>query len=220
MGPSWTFEVSGVYSQSIGKSRRLGIREDKMAFALGIDPTADFNGDGVTDNTGDGIADDYDANVRIGGIFGGPQITACNGAQLANPGQAMPDLLQGCVPVNLFAPSVLGTAIGDFATAAERDYVFGVRNFDTKYEQTVLSGFVTGDIFSLPAGPVNLVLGLEYRKDKIVSTPDSIASNGLFIHSSSDQGSRGSKYIKSIFGELYIPLLADNPVFRELNRNL
>ena len=39
-GPSWTFDIAGVYSHSKGKSRRLGIREDKLAFALGLDPTA------------------------------------------------------------------------------------------------------------------------------------------------------------------------------------
>ncbi|MBU2340555.1 MAG: TonB-dependent receptor [Alphaproteobacteria bacterium] len=231
LAPSWTFEVSGVYSRSEGSSVRLGIREDKLAFALGIDPTADFNGDGfadgdvdsdgdgVADNPGDGIADDYDSNLDI---FGGdPQnIGACNAAGLANPELAMPDLLQGCVPVNLFAPSLLTGAIGDFATQAERDYVFGVRSFDTTYEQIVGNAFITGDLFTLPAGPVGAVFGVEFRKDSIDSSPNDVAANGLLFGFFRDRGAVGSKVTKEAFAEVDIPLQANKPWVRELSLNL
>lgn len=222
IGQSWKFETAGVYSRSKGNSIRRGIREDKLAFALGIDPTADFNGDGVFDNTGDGLADDYDLNAQFDNTVGsnGSSIGPCNAAGLSNPGAAMSDLLQGCVPVNLFAPSVLTGAIGDFASQAERDYLFDERVFNTTYQQTTLNAFVTGDVIDLPAGPVGVVLGAEYRKDKINSRPDEIASNGLFFGFFSDQGAVGSKYIVEAFGEVDIPLLADKPLVRELNLNL
>lgn len=227
IGSSWTFDVYGVYSRSEGQSRRLGIREDKLAFALGIDPTADFDGDGVIDNNGDGLADDYDPNVDFAAnailtaVLGLPDpITPCDASALANPGAALPDLTQGCVPVNLFAPSVLGTTIGDFASQAERDYVFGLRSFDTTYEQIIFSGFVTGDLFELPAGPVGAVVGFEYRDDKINSTPNDVASNGLFFAFFADRGAVGSKEIKEAFAEIDIPLQADKPWVRELNLNL
>ncbi len=215
IGPGWTFEVSGVYSRSEGSSVRFGVREDKLAFALGIDPTADFDGDGVVDNNGDGIADDYDQNVDF---FGGN--TPCDATSLANPDLALSDLTTGCVPVNLFAPSVLGTTIGDFATQAERDYLFGVRSFDTSYEQILISGFATGNLFELPAGPVGVVFGLEYRKDSINSTPNDVASNGLFFGFFADRGAVGSKDIKEAYGEIDIPLQAGKPWVEELNVNL
>ena len=219
IAPSWSFEVTGVYSRSEGSSVRRGIREDKLAFALGIDPTADFDGDGIADNNGNGIADDY-IDAPYGGVLGGPTLAACNAAGLRNPGLAMPDLLQGCVPVNLFSPTLLGTPIGDFATQAERDYLFGVRSFDTTYEQIVASAFVTGDLFELPAGPVGAVFGVEYRKDKIDSQPDVVASDGLFFGFFADQGAQGSKDIKEAFAEFDIPLEANKPWVRELNLNL
>ncbi|MEP5937116.1 MAG: TonB-dependent receptor [Erythrobacter sp.] len=218
IGSSWTFEASGVYSRSEGSSIRTGIREDKLAFAIGLDPTADYDGDGVFDNNGDGIADDYDQNLDVFTFFGDPQgITACDATGLANPDAALGDLTQGCVPVNLFADSVLGQAIGDFETQAERDYLFGVRSFDTTYEQTLLSAFVTGDLFELPAGPVGAVFGAEYRKDSINSTPNDVASNGLFFAFFADRGAIGSKEIKEVFGEVSIPLQADKPWVRELS---
>jgi iron complex outermembrane receptor protein len=215
IGSSWTFDTSFVYSRSEGSSVRRGIREDKLIFALGLDPTADFTGDGVFDNDGDGIADDYNNGVTAL-LPGG----ACNAAGLRNPGAALPDLAQGCVPVNLFAPSVLGSPIGSFASQAEADYLFGVRSFDTTYEQMVFSGFVTGDLFELPAGMVGAVFGAEYRKDKIDSQPDAIASNGLFYGFFADQGAQGSKDIKEAFAEIDIPLEANKPWVRELNLNV
>ena len=222
IGSGWDFEVSGVYSKAIGKSLRKGIREDKLAFALGLDPTADYNGDGVFDNNGDGVADDYDQNVEAGlGFWGGPLLAApCSAAGLRNPGAAMPDLTAGCVPVNMFAPSLLGSPIGDFATQAERDYLFGVREFDTTYEQLVLSGFVSGSLFSLPGGVASVGVGAEYRKDKINSTPSVVAANGLFFGFFADRGAVGSKDIKEAFGEVNMPLVAGETLARELTLNV
>jgi len=237
IGPSWTFEVSGTYTQSIGKSSTVGIREDKLAFALGIDPTADFNGDGiadndsdrdrdgVADNPGDGIADDYDFNVNFGTAFAGAfglsaPITACDASALANPELAAPDLLTGCVPVNLFAPSLIGQVVGDLSSQAEADYVLGTRAFRTEYEQILLSGYVTGDLFDLPAGPVGAVFGVEWRQDRIDSQPNFVASNGLFFGFFSDRGAVGKKWIREAFGELDIPLEAGKPWVEELNLNI
>ncbi len=219
IGSSWTFEVAGSYSRSEGKSSRLGIREDRLALALGIDPTGDFNGDGRFDNDGDGIADDYNngLEIRIGNpLYIGP----CNTAGLRNPGLAAPDLTQGCVPVNLFAPSVLTGAVGDFATQAERDYLFDSRDFNTIYEQKLLSAYVTGDLFDLPGGPVGVVLGGEWREDKIDSQPSFVASNGLLWGFFADGGANGSKWIRELFGELDLPLMAGETMVEELTVNV
>lgn len=219
IGSSWTFEVAGSYSRSEGKSSRLGIREDRLALALGIDPTGDFNGDGRVDNDRDGIADDYNngLEIRIGNpLYIGP----CNTAGLRNPGLAAPDLTQGCVPVNLFAPSVLTGAVGDFATQAERDYLFDSRDFNTIYEQKLLSAYVTGDLFDLPGGPVGVVLGGEWREDKIDSQPSFVASNGLLWGFFADGGANGSKWIRELFGELDLPLMAGETMVEELTVNV
>lgn len=221
IGSSWTFELAGVYSRSEGFSSRDGIREDKLALSLGLDPTADYDGDGIVDNDGDGIADDYNQNIDVFGFFGDPQfIGECNADGLANPDLAAPDLLAGCVPVNLFADSVLGQTPGDFATAAERNYLFDQRTFDTTYEQVLLSGYMTGDLFDLPAGPVGAVVGAEYREDTIESTPAFTASNGLFFGFFSDGGASGSKYIREVFGEIDVPLVAGETLVEELTVNL
>ena len=221
ISPSWSFDVAGVYSHSSGTSIRRGIREDKLALALGIDPTADFDGDGVFDNDGDGIADDYidQLPIPVSGFGSQLAITPCTGT-LSHPGAAAPDLLAGCVPVNLFSPSILGQPIGDFATAAERNYVFGDRVFKTTYDQFLVNAYATGELFDMPqGGAVSAVVGGEYRQDKINSRPDFTASNGLLIAFFNDLGAKGKKHVKEAFAELDIPVLLNQPAAQELRIN-
>ncbi len=134
------------------------------------------------------------------------------------------DVVNGCVPVDLFAPSLYpigsGSVTGDFATQAERDYLFDDRDFDTEYEQTVFSAYTTGDVYELPAGPIAFGLGLEYRNDEINSIPDDVARDGLFFGFFSDGGAVGEKYTQEVFGEVEIPIFAGTPGFQELTVNL
>ena len=131
------------------------------------------------------------------------------------------DVAPGCVPLNLFASSLypIGTVTGDFATQAERDYVFDGRDFLTKYEQSVISAYVTGDIFEVPAGDVAVVLGYEYRTDEIDSLPDDVANDGLLFGFFRDGGAVGEKDTKEFFAEFEVPLLAGRPAFEELTVN-
>ncbi|MEL7198940.1 MAG: TonB-dependent receptor [Pseudomonadota bacterium] len=217
IGSSWTFEFAGQYTRSDSKSSRTGIREDRLALALGIDPTADFDGDGVVDNDGDGVADDYNSQPVSPLLAGGP----CDSSSFANPGLAEPTLLNAtCVPVNLFTTNLFSTVIGDFDTQAERDFLFDQRTFDTSYEQIILGGFVTGDLFDLPAGPVGVVVGAEWREDSIDSQPDNIASNGLFWGFFADGGASGSKWIRELYGEIDVPLVAGEKLVEELTVKL
>ena len=133
-----------------------------------------------------------------------------------------PDVAPGCVPVNMFAPSLypVGVVAGDFATAEERNYLFDSRDFDTEYEQIIGSAYITGDIFELPAGPIALGVGVEYREDEINSIPDNVARDGLFFGFFADGGAVGSRDMTEFFAETEIPLLANTPGFQELTVNV
>jgi len=129
----------------------------------------------------------------------------------------------GCVPVNMYAPSLypVGTVTGDFETQAERDYLFDSRDFNTVYEQTLLSLVLDGDIFEMPGGEMaQLAVGLEYRNDDIQSNPDAVARDGLFWGFFADKGAFGDVSIKEAFAELQLPLRADLPLLKELTVNL
>ena len=131
------------------------------------------------------------------------------------------DTAAGCVPVNMFAPSLYPeNIVGDFATAAEREYLFDSRDFDTEYEQTLVSYYMTGNLFEMPAGTVAGGIGFEQRDDKIRSMPDEVAEEGLFFGFFSDGGAEGDKTTKEAFGEIELPLLAGKPGAEELTVNL
>lgn len=130
------------------------------------------------------------------------------------------DVEAGCVAVNLFAPSLYEGVIGDFATAAERNYLFDNRDFDTEYEQMVISAYASGEIFQMPAGAVAAGFGVEWRNDEINSIPDQVASDGLLFGFFSDGGAVGEKTTKEVFGEIEIPLLAGKTLAEELVVNL
>ena len=136
---------------------------------------------------------------------------------LDGDGDGIPDG-QGCVPVNLFAGSLYQPGGGDLATQAERDYLFGVRKFDTVFEQQVLGLLVQGDIGRLPWNDIEvpLVLGLEYRKDTVDSQPNDVAGEGLLFGFFSDRGAKGSRNLQEAYVETEFRLLEGKPLADEL----
>lgn len=132
-----------------------------------------------------------------------------------NPGSYIcGDGTDGCVPVNFFADSLYQVGGGSFATQAETDYLFTDRTFRTVVEQTVVNGIVTGDLFDIPwtDQSVPLLLGAEYRKDKIDSTGNIIASEGGLENFFSDRGAVGSRDFFEVFAETSFTLIKDQPL--------
>ena len=148
-----------------------------------------------------------------------PQGIPCQAA----PGAPIdPKDMAGCVPVNLFAPSVLDLENhqGNFATSAERDYLFATREFDTSVEQTLVSYYMTGHLYELQGGTVAAGFGVEWRKDEIDSIPNETASEGKFFGFSADQGAAGQKTVQEAFGEIEFPLLGNMKFANQLTVNL
>lgn len=129
---------------------------------------------------------------------------------------------QPCVPVNMFAGSLYQPGGGDFATAEERDFVFGVRSFDTEIYQSVFSGVLQGEVAALPWNntPIPLVLGVEYREDEINSIPNDVAREGLLIAYFRDGGAVGKRDITELFLETELQLLEGVTLAQDLSLNL
>ncbi len=66
---------------------------------------------------------------------------------------------EGCVPLNLFG-------IGSI-TPAMADWIRANPTIDNGRNQTTVVGFVSGDLFDMPAGPLAAVFGAEYRKEEL-----------------------------------------------------
>ena len=131
------------------------------------------------------------------------------------------DAATGCVPVNLFAPSLYPEqVVGDFATAGERNYLMDDRDFDTVYNQTLVSFYMTGNVLQLPSDWIVGGIGIEYRLDDLDSIPDHVARDGLMWGFFADGGAVGDKYTREFFGELEIPVIAGQPAAEELVFNI
>ena len=79
---------------------------------------------------------------------------------------------QGCVPLNIFG-------IGSISKEAA-DWIRVNPTITAKLKQTNALGYMTGDLFDMPAGPVAAVFGLEYRKDTLdLMTSPGQANGGI-----------------------------------------
>lgn len=189
----WSFDVSLTHSIADSTATRPGIREDRLRFSVG-----QYS---ATDTPCENTIDEATRTAR-------------------RLDELRADTAPGCVPVNLFAESLHTGVIGDFATPAERDYLFDNRDFQTKYTQSVFSAFLTGTLFEMRSGAVQAVLGFDYRKDEIESIPSAVARDGLLINFFSDSGAVGDKVIQEFYGEVELPLVGDRVGAREVTVNL
>jgi iron complex outermembrane recepter protein len=86
----------------------------------------------------------------------------------------------------------------------------------TTYEQTLVQGVVSGDLFELPAGPLGVAIGAEWRNFEIDDTPDPRASAGEFWGQTSAGRTTGEDTVSEAFIEANIPLLRGLPFIEEL----
>lgn len=113
----------------------------------------------------------------------------------------------GCVPVSIFGLGSITPEAGAYLTPT--------RTANDIFERQVAGGSLSGTLFDLPAGPVAVAVGVEYRKDSYQSTPSAMDLNKEYGAASSNALS-GSFDVKEVFGEIRIPILSDTPFFDTL----
>jgi outer membrane receptor protein involved in Fe transport len=116
----------------------------------------------------------------------------------------------GCVPFNVFGTNRL--------TPQVAAYIFGQSIQHTTIKQDVASGSVHGEPFSLPAGPVSVAAGVEWRKESYEATTDPLSPQNVFFLGNY-RPSSGSFHVTEGFFETVAPLLKDKPLVHELDFN-
>jgi iron complex outermembrane receptor protein len=91
---------------------------------------------------------------------------------------------------------------------------------NTVYQQATVNAFVTGNLFTLPAGDVAAAFGAEYRYYKIDDQPSELAKNSMMWGYSSAQETKGNDKVKEAVAEIAIPLLKGKPGFESLTANV
>ena len=223
-GNGWTYELSGNYGRFERKTLdRNRVIQDR--FFAAIDVTTDANGNPICRSALDGSdapTTPFDIPLFDFGFF------------TFNPDDG------SCVPANILGGpnSISAEAVDFITTTIENTRVL---------EQTVISGFVAGDlsdIISLQGGEIGFVVGAEYRDEKATARFDPLvrgvvpvttqdANAGDLIRNLDDfrqtslvfdpesliSNESGSYDVKEVFAEVNLPLLADLPFASRLEIN-
>ncbi|MCL9999596.1 MAG: TonB-dependent receptor [Erythrobacter sp.] len=113
----------------------------------------------------------------------------------------------GCAPANIFGEGAL--------SQAAVNYIAAQGTFQTGIQQQVVQGNIGGSLFELPAGPLGIAAGFEYRKESSFEDNDALTNAGLNAGNVLPDTS-GSFDVKEAYAEVRVPLLADTPFFELL----
>lgn len=116
--------------------------------------------------------------------------------------------VSGCVPVNLFG--------FDSINPAALPYIDAGQTYQTRISQQVVSANLTGSLFELPAGPLGIAIGAEYRRETSSEDNDALTNAGL-NGSNALPDTSGAFDVKEAYAEINVPILADTPFFHSLN---
>jgi outer membrane receptor protein involved in Fe transport len=90
---------------------------------------------------------------------------------------------------------------------------------DQKVKQTVAGLNFAADLVDLPAGPVGMAFGAEYRKEESFFMQDALGASGALFFNS--VGTRQGEYnVKEAYGEVAIPILKDVTLAKDLSVEL
>jgi outer membrane receptor protein involved in Fe transport len=132
---------------------------------------------------------------------------------VATPGDPS-TVIPGCVPLNLFGGPNNGSI--DPAQIAGLGFTGVSRAFDALL---TVDASATGTVLTLPAGPLSLAVGYQYRRQSGAQIADPIAAAG----DSADfnfKSTEGSFDANEAYAELVIPLLADAPGAKTLEASV
>ena len=116
--------------------------------------------------------------------------------------------LQGCVPINIFGFNTISPEALKYVTAPG--------SLLTRTTQKMVGGQINGEVWDLPAGPLGVAAGFEWRKEFSSAVPDALTQAGLNAGNATPPTS-GEFSVKEIFLETRVPLLKDMAFVKELN---
>lgn len=119
---------------------------------------------------------------------------------------------QGCVPINVYGLNADGTSK---ISAEAIKYIKTSMSRYSKQQMHVAAANLTGTLFQLPAGPVQVAVGAEYRKEESrdIFDPLTNAARNGYVQMTDTAGKFD---VKEAYGEIVAPILSDTPFFQNL----
>ena len=113
-----------------------------------------------------------------------------------------------CVALDLFG------GLGSL-TPAMLEYVGSTTHDVQQSELRNYTGNISGELFDLPAGPVGLAAGYEYRQQSGLDEPDGLLQGGNST-GNNRQATNGGYAVSELYAEFAIPILKDAPLAEDL----
>jgi outer membrane receptor protein involved in Fe transport len=131
-----------------------------------------------------------------------------------------PNASGDCVPFNPYPIIQDGLNWPGAFPLDQIEYAKHTMSGTTTYDQKFLSGYLSGDLFGLPAGTVQGVFGVEGRRESINDRPDPELRAGNIWYLSPIGITKGTDTVREVFAELEFPLLRDLAFARDLTINV
>ena len=145
---------------------------------------------------------DASGNIVCGPAATNPNLTAAQA----------PNVKAGCVPFNPFGQGAPSAAALSYVGGNYLDYSVDHRKMDS------FQASFTGQPFQLPAGPLDVAFGAEYRKETF-NARSSVESQLRLFNVGNQPSFSGELSVKEAFAEIGVPVIKDVPFFKNLDLN-
>jgi len=146
------------------------------------------------------IKNDVSRSRMAAALAGGGTATTCAPSSLL--------IFSNCVPINMFGA---GTITPEAAAFVRLDF-----SDLSVFERQNVTLNVTGTAMELPAGPLSVAFGAEYREDSLSFTPDAAKRTGDIFGFNAERPVAGSSTSKELYAEAVIPVVKDMPFVHSL----
>lgn len=132
------------------------------------------------------------------------------------------NIIQGCVPFNVFGGPDLGVAARVITPEEQRAMLNYVGYTQVQKLGTTTKDYfinLTGDVVDLPAGTMGFAVGVEHRRTGFFDQPDPLVAGGI---SSTNFSEPTNGFVNSTeaYAELNVPILANVPFAKLLEANV
>ncbi|MEQ1809861.1 MAG: TonB-dependent receptor [Terricaulis sp.] len=120
--------------------------------------------------------------------------------------------LPGCVPLDIFGPGALNNdpdGAGPLQPGAMTSFIRVNTFSDLKVEESRIHGYIRGDLFELPAGPIASVFGFEYRDTFSSQYNDNEQRTGNIFGFNAVQDQEGQIDVYELYTEVSVPLVSE-----------
>ena len=123
--------------------------------------------------------------------------------------------LSACAPINIYG-------LGNISQEAA-DFISTLAVIDSRYRQTNVTANIAGTtegFLELPGGAVGIAIGGEYRQEEFAFRPSQDVAAGTISGFNGAPPVSGDFDVYGVYGELFLPLLADMPLVESLSVEL